>query len=214
MDNDNKNEPSNEEKEEISKNPNPYPFRFKYEKWLLILLSITNVLIVSWIIYHIITTKHIEMENTDSQLMRISSKLTDKSFDYYNDHQHYQKYDEQVYFKIVFFLNSINNFYFFLIQGELELYTDMTEVIINLIGLIAVIKEHDYLSILYVLLGSVNLVVVIVMYTEIQDEKTLGQMILIIILYSVLLVFVYDLLMSKMRKRRQEAKQKQSIHLT
>lgn len=90
----------------------------------------------------------------------------------------------------------------------------MTEVIINLIGLIAVIKEHDYLSILYVLLGSVNLVVVIVMYTEIQDEKTLGQMILIIILYSVLLVFVYDLLMSKMRKKRQEAKQKQNIQLT
>lgn len=89
----NTNEQPNEEKK-VSKNP--YPFRFKYEKWLLIILSIANVLIVSWIIYHIITTKHIEVENTNSQLMRVSSKLTDKSYDYYNDHQQYQKYDEQV----------------------------------------------------------------------------------------------------------------------
>lgn len=84
-----------------------------------------------------------------------------------------------------------------------------------MIGLVAVIKEHYWLSLIYIVLGMINLIGTIVMYTEMRTYVTLAQMILAIIFYSVLLFYVNDLMnirkQQKIQDEEEEEEQQQNI---
>ncbi|OTF75102.1 hypothetical protein BLA29_009705 [Euroglyphus maynei] len=173
------------------------PYVFTLKKWSTILLNLINLIVLSWLVINLILTS-----NYFGKLDQKSSMNSTKSIRQYNyaifsymdyyDQQQQQQSDED--------FNQLLT----------EFYTNITEIIIDLIGLVAVIKEHYHLSLIYIVLGMINLIGTIVMYTEMQTYETLIQMILTIVFYTVLLFYVNDLMkIQKQRKQREEEQQQQ-----
>ncbi|XP_046918107.1 uncharacterized protein LOC124498404 [Dermatophagoides farinae] len=183
------------------------PYGFRLKKWLTIILNLINLIILLYLVINLIMTSNYFGSKYQHRMALTNSTKSIRQYnyfaifpyyiDYYDQYQKQQPDDED-------FNQSIT-----------ELYTNITEIIIDLIGLVAVIKEHYWLSLIYIVLGMINLIGTIVMYTEMRTYVTLAQMILAIIFYSVLLFYVNDLMnirkQQKIQDEEEEEEQQQNI---
>ncbi|KAH9416345.1 hypothetical protein DERP_000850 [Dermatophagoides pteronyssinus] len=182
------------------------PHCFQLKKWSTIILNSINLIVLTFLVINLIMTSNYfgNLQQKQQQRQQIAMNST-KSIrqnnfaispyiDYYDYRQQQQQHPQS---------NEDFN------QFMTEFYTNITEIIIDLIGLVAVIKEHYYLSLIYIVLGTINLIGTIVMYTEMRTYSTLGQMIMTIVCYTVLLFYVKDLVKIQKQQKQIDEEQQQ-----
>lgn len=203
------------------------PHCFQLKKWSTIILNSINLIVLTFLVINLIMTSNYfgNLQQKQQQRQQIAMNST-KSIrqnnfaispyiDYYDYRQQQQQHPQsnedfnQVFSLILKRLIIIKNNFILSYQFMTEFYTNITEIIIDLIGLVAVIKEHYYLSLIYIVLGTINLIGTIVMYTEMRTYSTLGQMIMTVVCYTVLLFYVKDLVKIQKQQKQIDEEQQQ-----
>lgn len=74
----------------------------------------------------------------------------------------------------------------------------------DLIGLIAILKENYYLCIFFAVFGGLNVCGSILYYCQTLSTNSFIQMCLVVVFYAILIIFVYDLYRKKRRQKQQQ----------
>ncbi|KAI7692813.1 hypothetical protein SSS_02492 [Sarcoptes scabiei] len=193
--------------------------RFRFEKHTIIIFTLANLCILFWVVFNLIIEKDDPKTSTIQTsygiLMRASSETI---FKQHNDidrfrHDYYDSddeddgdgdgeedlYDDENEYSVDGNLHqNIDD------QFSIEMFSSLTEILVDLIGLIAILKENYYLCIFFAVFGGLNVCGSILYYCQTLSTNSFIQMCLVVVFYAILIIFVYDLYRKKRRQKQQQ----------